>query len=108
MIRTRNLLVAMLAAAVAACGTDAPQALGTLEYDRITLPSPAAERIVEINVREGQRVAVGQSLLKLEATRTESATRADRSNGATRGARNRANASRSSMTAFSESMRETM
>src|SRR5688572_30969063 len=76
MIRTRNLLVAMLAAAVAACGTDTPQALGTLEYDRITLPSPAAERIVEINVREGQRVVAGQSLLKLEATRTESTTKA--------------------------------
>jgi HlyD family secretion protein len=76
MIRKQNLLVVLLAAAVAACGTDTPQALGTLEYDRITLPSPAAERIVEINVREGQRVVAGQSLLKLEATRTESTTRA--------------------------------
>jgi hypothetical protein len=35
MIRKQNLLVVLLAAAVAACGTDAPQALGTLEYDRI-------------------------------------------------------------------------
>ncbi|MFC5577487.1 HlyD family secretion protein [Lysobacter niabensis] len=76
MIRKRNLLVGLLAAAAAACGTDTPQALGTLEYDRITLPAPAAERIVEINVREGQRVVAGQSLLKLEAVRTESTTRA--------------------------------
>ncbi|HEV8692831.1 MAG TPA: HlyD family efflux transporter periplasmic adaptor subunit [Lysobacter sp.] len=76
MIRKRNLISVLLALALAACGTDKPQALGTLEYDRITLPAPAAERIVEINVREGQRVIAGQSLLKLEATRTESATKA--------------------------------
>lgn len=59
---------------LAACGKAPPQALGTLEYDRVTLPSPAAERIVEIGVREGQQVAAGQSLLKLEATRIESST----------------------------------
>ena len=76
MTRKRNVLNLLLALAVAACGTDGPQALGTLEYDRITLPAPAAERIVEINVREGERVRTGQSLLKLEATRIESATKA--------------------------------
>ncbi|GAB3103537.1 HlyD family secretion protein [Lysobacter terrae] len=78
MIRQRTLLAAMMLASLAACGTDAPQALGTLEYDRISLPAPAAERIVEINVREGQQVSAGQSLLKLEAARTESATVAAR------------------------------
>jgi HlyD family secretion protein len=66
----------LLALAIVGCGNNAPQALGTLEYDRITLPAPAAERIVEINVREGERVAAGQSLLKLEATRIESMTKA--------------------------------
>jgi HlyD family secretion protein len=76
MIRRRNLISVLFALSVAACGTDKPQALGTLEYDRITLPAPAAERIVEISVREGQHVAAGQSLLKLEAARTESATKA--------------------------------
>jgi len=75
MIRTRLLLPAILAAALAACGTDAPQALGTLEYDRITLPAPAAERIVEISVREGQSVRAGQSLLKLENTRIDATTK---------------------------------
>lgn len=67
-----------LSAALLACGKSPPQALGTLEYDRIAIPAPAAERIVEISVREGQKVVAGQSLLKLEATRTESATIAAR------------------------------
>src|SRR5262245_50193944 len=58
------------------CRVDAPQALGTLEYDRITLPAPAAERIVAIHVREGERVQPGQSLIQLEAARTQSTTQA--------------------------------
>jgi HlyD family secretion protein len=70
--------LALLAVALVGCREAPPQALGTLEYDRITLPAPAAERIVEINVREGQKVAAGQLLLKLEATRIESATIAAR------------------------------
>lgn len=67
-------LVSMLA--LCGCRDDPPQALGTLEYDRITLPAPAAERIVEIKVREGDRVAAGQLLLRLEATRTQATTAA--------------------------------
>ncbi len=59
---------------LAGCGRDAPQALGTLEYDRITLPSPSAERIVAIDVREGESVRAGQVLLRLEAQRTEAAS----------------------------------
>jgi HlyD family secretion protein len=63
-----------------ACADDAPQVLGTLEYDRVSLPAPAAERIVSIAVREGDRVAAGAVLLSLEKTRTEAqadAARAD-------------------------------
>jgi len=60
------------------CRDDSPKALGTLEYDRITVPAPAAERIVAIDVREGERVRSGQLLLRLEATRTQSATQAAR------------------------------
>lgn len=60
------------------CRDDSPKALGTLEYDRITVPAPAAERIVAIEVREGERVRSGQLLLRLEATRTQSATQAAR------------------------------
>lgn len=62
----------LLALALPACGDDRPQALGTLEWDRITLPAPAAERVVRIDVREGQRVAAGAPLLQLELSRTQS------------------------------------
>jgi HlyD family secretion protein len=58
--------------ALAACGRDPPRALGTLEWDRITLPSPAAEKIISIEVREGQRVQAGDVLLRLEARTSES------------------------------------
>jgi len=71
-------LVALPMLLLAACRDDAPRAVGTLEYDRIAVPAPAAERIVAAAVREGERVRAGQLLLRLEATRTESATRAAR------------------------------
>lgn len=64
------------------CQAAPPQALGTLEYDRIVLPAPAAERIVAIEVREGQRVRAGQRLLRLEPTRTTAATDAARAEAA--------------------------
>src|SRR5688500_1707254 len=69
-----SLLVASLL--LAGCGDEPAQALGTLEYDRVTLPAPAAERIVAIEVREGERVRAGQLLLRLEATRTSASTEA--------------------------------
>lgn len=56
--------------ALAACSRSAPQALGTLEYDRITLPAPAAERIVAVKVRAGERVEAGQVLLQLDPAHT--------------------------------------
>ncbi|WP_024890971.1 HlyD family secretion protein [Luteimonas huabeiensis] len=65
----RLFLAPLLAGLLAACAPTAPQALGTLEYDRITLPAPAAERIVDIAVREGQRVEAGARVLTLERTR---------------------------------------
>jgi HlyD family secretion protein len=58
------------------CAESAPQVLGTLEYDRISLPAPAAERIVAIDVREGDKVKAGALLLTLERTRIEAQTRA--------------------------------
>jgi HlyD family secretion protein len=57
---------------LAGCAKTPPQALGTLEYDRITLPAPVAERIVAIDVHEGEQVVAGQSLLQLELTHTQS------------------------------------
>jgi len=57
---------------LSACAKQPPQALGTLEYDRIALPAPVAERIVSIDVREGERVGAGQTLLQLDKRQTES------------------------------------
>jgi HlyD family secretion protein len=71
-IRNPLLPYVALALALAGCSGESPHALGTLEWDRITLPSPAAERIVSIDVREGQRVRAGEQLLRLEAGRTQS------------------------------------
>ncbi len=56
--------------ALGACSRPPQQALGTLEYDRINLPAPAAERIIAIDVRDGQRVRAGQPLLKLDPAHT--------------------------------------
>ena len=55
---------------LAGCSKAPPQALGTLEYDRITLPAVVAERIVAIDVREGERVHAGQTLLQLDPAQT--------------------------------------
>ena len=63
-------LLSMLA--LAACREQPPQVLGTLEWDRITLPAPVAEKIVRIDVREGQQVAAGAPLLQLELSRSKS------------------------------------
>ena len=71
-------LCGLLALLVAGCEADAPQALGTLEYDRIAIPAPVAERIVAIDAREGERVDAGQLLLRLEPTRVAATTEAAR------------------------------
>ena len=79
---THALFLLGAVALLGACRDDTPQALGTLEYDRITLPAPAAERIVAIDVREGQRVKAGQRVLLLELDRTRAATEATRAQAA--------------------------
>ena len=68
-----RILVAVVLAAIAlaGCGRQPPQALGTLEYDRITLPAVVAERIVAVDVHEGERVSAGQTLLQLEPAQTQ-------------------------------------
>src|SRR3546814_7064540 len=75
-LRKSSVLLALCLLPLAGCRDDAPQALGTLEYDRVTLPAPVAERIVSIDVREGQRVEAGAALLTLETTRTEAQAQA--------------------------------
>jgi multidrug resistance efflux pump len=68
----RLLLITLLSVlALAACKGQATRALGTLEFDRMAVPAPAAEKIVSIDVKEGQRVQAGQVLLQLEPDYTQ-------------------------------------
>lgn len=69
---TRALLATSLLL-LGACHSAPPQVLGTVEFDRITLPAPAAEHIVRIDVREGQYVPAGTRIMQLETTRTQAA-----------------------------------
>ncbi|WP_408952989.1 HlyD family secretion protein [Lysobacter sp. Hz 25] len=64
--------LALLCIALAACKEEPAQALGTLEWDRVSLPAPAAEKVVRIDVREGQRVKAGTRVLQLELDRGRS------------------------------------
>lgn len=73
----RCLLPALLL--LAGCHPSPPQVLGTVEFDRITLPAPAAEHIVTMDVREGQYVPAGTRIMQLETTRTRAALDAARS-----------------------------
>lgn len=77
-MKTRDIVLICCALALAGCTDEAPQALGTLEYDRIALPAPAAERIVSIAVREGDRVRTGALLMTLEPVRIAAQTEAAR------------------------------
>jgi len=73
--KMRNLAIIALwvvLAAASGCRREPEPLLGTLEWDRITLPAPASERIVALRVREGQQVAAGTHLMQLEPARTQS------------------------------------
>jgi HlyD family secretion protein len=65
----RKFGIAVLLSVVAACGNDGDgqQVLGTLERERLELVAESNERIVEIAVREGDRVEAGAPLLRQEA-----------------------------------------
>lgn len=79
MIAFRYLIPPALALLLTAgCQPERDRALGTLEWDRIALPAPAAERIVAIQVSEGQRVEAGQTLLQLDERRTRAQLAATR------------------------------
>ncbi len=56
------------------CKDEGQQVLGTLEYDRISLPAPSAERIVSVAVHEGDRVKAGATVMTLERTRIAAQT----------------------------------
>ncbi|AXK71761.1 biotin/lipoyl-binding protein [Lysobacter sp. TY2-98] len=69
-MKTLVRLACVAALASAGCSHDNDIALGTLEYDRVTLPAPLSEPIIAINVREGQHVTAGQVLLRFDAQRS--------------------------------------
>jgi HlyD family secretion protein len=64
--------VLLVAALLPACTGNAPvDVVGTLEWDRIELTADAAEPIVAIEVREGDAVVAGQTVLQLDASRVQ-------------------------------------
>lgn len=57
---------------LSACSKTPQAVLGTLERDRISLPSTVFERIAEVRVHEGERVQAGATLMTLESARSSS------------------------------------
>jgi HlyD family secretion protein len=64
-------IAAAAAALAAGCGNEGGGLLGTLERDRVELVAEAQEPIIELAVREGDSVAAGRLLLKLDAVAAE-------------------------------------
>lgn len=66
----RSAAAIVIALSVAGCSgnSDSPVALGTLERDRLELTAEAHEPIVAMQVREGDKVAADQVLLKLDSS----------------------------------------
>src|SRR5690348_10682945 len=65
-----RLIVCLMPLAMTGCVRNEPQVLGTLEWDRITLPAPVSERIAEMPAHEGQTLAAGDTVMVLEPERT--------------------------------------
>jgi HlyD family secretion protein len=67
-MRVRSVLLLFTLIAVAACrdNVQQPVAVGTLERDRLELIAEAPEPIVDIAVREGDHVAAGQIVVRLD------------------------------------------
>lgn len=67
----RTLLAGLLMAALTGCGqhNDPLTAVGTLEWDRIELSAEVNEPIIAIEAREGQTLAAGQVVLRLDDQR---------------------------------------
>jgi HlyD family secretion protein len=74
MNRALPILIANLLALglLAACGKSKdPVVLGTLEWDRISLPAEASEPVLELDVAEGATVKAGDRLLRLDDRRLQ-------------------------------------
>ncbi|WP_028584582.1 HlyD family secretion protein [Desulfogranum mediterraneum] len=61
-----KLLFLGLLLVLSGCRESPPQALGTLEWDRLNSRTPAGELITELAVREGSRVAAGSVLVRID------------------------------------------
>ncbi|WP_413692121.1 HlyD family secretion protein [Psychromonas sp. KJ10-2] len=65
-----SLLLLITSFFLTGCGTqDVNYAMGTVERDRIKLSAPASEKIVYINVHEGEIAHIGDVLIQLDASR---------------------------------------
>ena len=67
----RLLLSALLLVALTGCADADKPLLGTLEWDRVSLPAEASEVLLRIAVAEGERVEAGQLLLELDPRRQD-------------------------------------
>lgn len=67
----RMLLCCLLLAGLAGCEPTGEQLLGTLEWDRVSLPAEASEKVLSWKVAEGDRVETGQPLLELDPRRQD-------------------------------------
>src|SRR5579871_1687153 len=61
----------LLCLALAACNSGSRPLLGTLEWDRAAVMAEASEPIVDIAVKEGDQVAAGQEILRMDARRAQ-------------------------------------
>jgi HlyD family secretion protein len=67
----RLLLSALLLVALTGCADADKPLLGTLEWDRVSLPAEASEVLLRIAVAEGERVEAGKLLLELDPRRQD-------------------------------------
>jgi HlyD family secretion protein len=87
-MRTPLVVAVLSMTLLAGCADDGrPEVLGTVERERLELIAESNERIVEIPVREGDRVAAGALLVRQEAGTAQ--PRIDQAEAAQRGAERR-------------------
>ena len=67
----RQILISIALIGLAGCGQDPNTAVGTLEWDRVELIAERSEPIVEIQHREGDRLAEGEVILRLDPRRAQ-------------------------------------